>query len=60
MPVKSGGVTDLADASVVHPKNPSANLGIDRKYLLVLFVLHLNLIKKSVGCSLLSTTYIDQ
>jgi hypothetical protein len=32
----------LADASVVHPKDPGTNFGTDRKYFIILFVSHLN------------------
>ncbi len=39
---KSGDVVELANESVVHPRDLGSNLGIDRKYFLILFVLHLN------------------
>jgi hypothetical protein len=38
----TGGIGELANASVVHPTELSSNLGIDRKYFLILFVWHLN------------------
>jgi hypothetical protein len=38
----SGGVTKLATASVIHPGDPSSNIGLNKKYFLVLFVLQLN------------------
>jgi hypothetical protein len=37
-----GGVLALANASLVHPRDPGSNLSIDRQYFLVLFVSHLN------------------
>jgi hypothetical protein len=39
----SGSMAELANVSVVHPKDPCSNLCTDRKYFLILFVLHLNL-----------------
>jgi hypothetical protein len=38
----SGSVSELSSMLVFHPKNPGSNIGIDRKYFLVLFVSHLN------------------
>jgi hypothetical protein len=41
---RNGGMAELAHASdVVHPRDLRSNLGIDRKYFYILFVLHLNL-----------------
>jgi hypothetical protein len=39
----SGGIAELACASVIHPRNLGSKPGIDRKYFLILFVLHSNL-----------------
>ncbi len=38
----SGGVAELANVSVIHPRDPDSNLGTDRKYFLIMFVSHLN------------------
>jgi hypothetical protein len=39
---QSGGMAELANASVAHTKDQGSNLGIDRKYFLILFVPQLN------------------
>jgi hypothetical protein len=39
---KGGRAAELANASVVHPRDPGSNLGTDTKYFLILFLLHLN------------------
>jgi hypothetical protein len=36
----SGHVAELANAFVIHPKDTGSNLGIDRKYSLILCKLH--------------------
>jgi hypothetical protein len=36
------GMADLANASVLHPRDLGSNLDIERKYFLVLFVSHLS------------------
>jgi hypothetical protein len=33
-------MAELVNASLIHPRDPGSNLGIDRKYVLILFVLH--------------------
>jgi hypothetical protein len=38
----SHGIAELADASVIHPRDSGLNLDIGRKYFLILFVSHLN------------------
>jgi hypothetical protein len=38
----SGGMTEVANESVVYYKDPTSNLSKDRKYFLFLFVRHLN------------------
>jgi hypothetical protein len=38
----SGGMADSAKASGIHPRDQGSNLGIDRKYILILFVSHFN------------------
>ncbi len=40
--LNSIGMAELANESVVHPRDPGSNLGTDRKYFLNLFVSHLN------------------
>jgi hypothetical protein len=40
--IRSSSATELANASVNHPRDPNSNLGKERKYLIVLFVWHLN------------------
>ena len=37
-----GGVTELVNVSVVHPRDPCSNVGSDGKYFLILFVLSLS------------------
>jgi hypothetical protein len=37
-----GGMAKLANASVIHPRDPGSNLSRDIKYFLILFVSHLN------------------
>jgi hypothetical protein len=39
---RSDGMAELANMYVVHFRDPDSNLGTDRKYFLILFVLHLN------------------
>jgi hypothetical protein len=35
-------MAELANASVVYSGDPGSNLGMDRKYFLILFVLYVN------------------
>jgi hypothetical protein len=37
----SGGAAELANVSIVHPRDPSSNIGTDRKYCHFMFVPHL-------------------
>jgi hypothetical protein len=48
--VKSSGVAELANASVVHPRDLGSNLSKDRKYFLNLLVSYLNSNLKYVNC----------
>jgi hypothetical protein len=41
--LRNGSMAKLANASVIHPADPSSNIGIERKYFLILFMLQLNL-----------------
>jgi hypothetical protein len=38
----AGGVAELASASKVYPRGPGSSLCTDRKYFLILLVIHLN------------------
>jgi hypothetical protein len=38
----SRGIAELANGSVVHPRDPGSNLCINTKYILILFVSQLN------------------
>jgi hypothetical protein len=38
----SGGVAELANASIIHPRVPGSNLSTDRKYFHILFASLLN------------------
>jgi hypothetical protein len=41
---KNGGVGEMAKASVIQPRDPGSNIGSDRKYFLILFVSHKNVL----------------
>ncbi len=45
--IHSGRVEELANASVVHPRDLGSNLGTDRNYFLILLITYQF---KSVGC----------
>jgi hypothetical protein len=40
--LRSSGMAELANASVVHSRDLGSNLSTDRKYLIIMFVSHLN------------------
>jgi hypothetical protein len=40
--IKSSSMAELANASVIHPRDSSSNLGTDRKHFHIQFVSHLN------------------
>jgi hypothetical protein len=56
----SGGMVELANAFVICPGDPGLNLGVDKNYFLILFVLHLNSNLKGVisGALIVNTQYV--
>jgi hypothetical protein len=46
---ENNSMAELANASVVRPRDPGSNLGVDRKYFLQILLSHLNSNLKDVS-----------